>query len=198
VMAPTGSEVYINDERRGSVGSSGRVVLSDVPPGRHILRVSKAGERDDERLIEIREDADEQVIQAQFRSFHSHPSQGSSGASPSSAIPGIVACNACTTRFAEGVRFCGRCGGATFSFISEGTGVSFGSECPRCSAQQPDNSQFCGRCGLAMAGPARQSADFSQPIHAGSPPQVSRVCIRCGTDYPANIKFCGRCGLTLS
>ena len=48
VLAPVAAEVYIDDERKGSVGSSGRVVLSDIPAGQHILRVSKAGERDDE------------------------------------------------------------------------------------------------------------------------------------------------------
>src|SRR6476660_1292854 len=74
IMAPANSEVYVNDERKGSVGSSGRVVLSDIPAGRHILRVSKAGERDDERLIEVREGGQEQVIQAQLRSPMSHPS----------------------------------------------------------------------------------------------------------------------------
>ena len=56
-MGPVGAEVYVNDERKASVGSSGRVVLTDIPPGQHILRVSKPGERDDERVIEIREGA---------------------------------------------------------------------------------------------------------------------------------------------
>src|SRR5258706_790129 len=70
VMAPMGSEVYVNDERKGSVGSSGRLKLTGIPPGQHILRVSKAGERDDERLIEIRPDTEEQVIQAQLRTRH--------------------------------------------------------------------------------------------------------------------------------
>ena len=49
VLGPVNSEVYVNDERKGSIGSSGRVVLTDIPAGRHILRVSKSGDRDDER-----------------------------------------------------------------------------------------------------------------------------------------------------
>jgi serine/threonine protein kinase len=129
VMAPNGSEVYINDERKASVGSSGRVVLGDVPTGRHVLRVSKIGERDDERVIEIRPGGNEQVIQAQLRpprgasSSQASSSTGSpSSGSPSSVIPGIVACNNCGSRFAEGVRFCGRCGGismpAVFGFAT--------------------------------------------------------------------------------
>ncbi|HEV7698999.1 MAG TPA: serine/threonine-protein kinase, partial [Pyrinomonadaceae bacterium] len=39
ILGPLNAEVYVDDERRASVGSSGRVVLSDIPPGRHILRV---------------------------------------------------------------------------------------------------------------------------------------------------------------
>ncbi len=62
IMAPNGAEVYVNDERKGSVGSSGRLVLNSIPAGQHILRVSKTGEKDDERLIEIREGVNEQVI----------------------------------------------------------------------------------------------------------------------------------------
>src|SRR5205085_12332714 len=54
VMASLGAEVYIDDERQGSVGSSGRVILNGIPAGRHVLRVAKPGERDDERVIEIR------------------------------------------------------------------------------------------------------------------------------------------------
>ena len=120
ILGPVSAEVYVDDERRASVGSSGKVVLTDIPPGRHILRVSKPGERDDERVIEIRDDAAEQVIQAQLRAMHpSHPSHAGSSAGGSSAdnqsvIPGIVACSNCGSRFAEGVRFCGRCGGGTF------------------------------------------------------------------------------------
>ena len=67
VMAPTGAEVYIDDERQGSVGRSGRVILNSIPPGQHVLRVAKTGEIDDERVIEIRPDGVEQIIQAQFK-----------------------------------------------------------------------------------------------------------------------------------
>src|SRR6185312_2657081 len=52
IMAPTGAEVYVDDERHGSIGRSGRVILGSIAAGRHILRVSLAGERDDERVIE--------------------------------------------------------------------------------------------------------------------------------------------------
>ena len=221
VMAPVGAEVYIDDERKGSVGSSGRVKLTDIPPGQHVLRVSKPGERDDERVIEIRPDADEQVIQAQLRTRHgtgSQPSssQGSGGAMPSSVMPGIVACANCNSRFAEGVRFCGRCGSGKFTMVSPGGAATY--PCPRCQTPLPENSRFCGRCGLHISPAAHKSAtsyggdssggrsgassgrsgspSFGSGQHQ-NPPQAERLCQRCNSVYPAHIKFCGRCGLTL-
>jgi len=80
-MAPTGAEVYVDDERHGSIGRSGRVILTSIPPGKHVLRVAHGGDEDDERVIEIRPDAEEQIIQAQFKSTPSSglsPSQGGS------------------------------------------------------------------------------------------------------------------------
>jgi len=204
VMGPANAEVYVNDERKASIGSSGRVVLTDVPVGQHILRVSKAGERDDERLIEIRDGAGEQLIQAQLRPTHAttsqpSPSQGSSSsASDSSVLPGIVACEKCGSKFAEGVRFCGRCGNRSCVLVSPGeTAANF--PCPRCSSPLPHNSRFCGRCGLSITPTASPSfsrpASFTSSVPGRSvPQQAERVCRRCGGAYPAHIKFCGRCG----
>lgn len=199
ILAPLGAEVYVDDERRGSVGRSGRVVLSGIPAGQHILRVSKSGERDDERVIEIRDGADEQVIQAQLRSVREtgsqpSPSQGSgSSGVRSSVMPGIVACTNCQSRFAEGVKFCGRCGGRSFALVSAGDAPQ-AAVCPRCSAPLLSNSRFCGRCGLNMA---VQPTSVSQPpsgFLAAVPQQAERVCRKCGGAYPPNIRFCGRCG----
>jgi NADH pyrophosphatase NudC (nudix superfamily) len=197
VMAIEGAEVYVDDERKGSVGSSGRMVLTDVPAGQHILRVSKAGERDDERVIEMREGAGEQVIQAQLRELRPHgsqptPSQGSaSSGARSSLMPGIVACTTCNSRFAEGVKFCGRCGGRSFVLVTPGeTARTF--PCPRCSSPLPENSRFCGRCGLNMK---PRSASSSAPTSL--PPQAERICRRCGGSFPPHIRFCGRCGQSM-
>jgi serine/threonine-protein kinase len=198
VLAPLGAEVYVDDERRGSVGRSGRVVLSGIPPGQHILRVAKSGEKDDERVIEIRESGEEQVIQAQLHAIRGtasqpSPSQDSSSGTGSSIMPGIVACTNCGSRFAEGARFCGRCGGRSFTLVSSGD-VPGSFPCPRCSSLLAPNSRFCGRCGLNI-GPAAASATH-QPanIFAPTPTQAERICRRCGGSYPPNIKFCGRCG----
>ena len=206
VLAPVAAEVYIDDERKGSVGSSGRVVLSDIPAGQHILRVSKAGERDDERVIEIREGANEQVIQATLKSVneagsHPSPSQGSSsGGIHSSVMPGIVACSNCNSRFAEGVKFCGRCGNRSFIVVSPGESPgSF--PCPRCSNMLPEFSRFCGRCGLSIG--AGTTSGLSQPKSfvtnptSFTPQQAERICRRCNGSYPPHIKFCGRCGYSL-
>lgn len=217
IMGPVAAEVYIDDERKASVGSSGRVVLTDIPPGQHILRVSKAGERDDERVIEIRPGANEQVIQAQLRQYNVHGSQpspsqgtGSSGAPHSSLMPGIVACVTCNSRFAEGVKFCGKCGGRSFAMISPGE-VQSGFPCPRCAAALPMGSRFCGRCGYSLpplppASGSHISVPPSMPKPAGfisvplssTPTQAERLCRRCGSAYPPHIKFCGRCGETLN
>ena len=201
IMATVGAEVYVDDERKGSVGRSGRVVLTDIPPGQHILRVSKAGERDDERLIEMRQGAGEQVIQAQLRALRHGsqptPSQGSgSSGVHSSLMPGIVACAGCNSRFAEGVKFCGRCGGRSFVLVSAGEATAT-FPCPRCSAPLPEGSRFCGRCGLNMA-PRSGAGAFAPRSSQVLPPQAERVCRRCGGAYPPHIKFCGRCGNSMT
>lgn len=207
VLAPNAAEVYIDDERKASVGRSGRVVLTDIPPGQHILRVSKNGELDDERVIEIREGSNEQVIQANLRRQHGMDSQpspsqgsGSEGSFGSSLMPGIVECSECNSRFAEGIRFCGKCGGRSFIQISQGEG-SGTFPCPRCSNTLPENSKFCGRCGLNMEGRSFRAGGTSgydpRALFSSSIKQAERLCQRCGRSFPPNIRFCGSCGLTL-
>lgn len=209
ILAPVNAEVYIDDERKASVGTSGRVVLSDIPIGQHVLRVSKAGERDDERVIEIRPGAAEQVIQAQLRTTHGTPSQpsssagGSLGSQPSSVMPGIVVCRGCNARFADGVRFCGRCGGSVFDAIAQPRSSMGMSICPRCAAPMAVNARFCGRCGLHIGptsqppGQSRAAGFYSDPHRSIPPAQAERICNRCGTSFPPHIKFCGRCGISL-
>ena len=210
ILAPAGAEVYVDDERYGSVGRSGRVVLSDIPPGRHVLRVARAGERDDERVIEIRDDSGEQIIQAQLRPLPSagHPSPSQGGGSRSHVGPtsahDVVVCTQCGARFAAGVKFCGRCGGSSFrplgptaagsavaggsigGYVGPGVGSQqTGVRCPRCSISYPLGTKFCGRCGSALQSP---------PVTFNPPRQVELLCLNCRLSYPAGTKFCGRCG----
>jgi serine/threonine protein kinase len=219
VMAPVGAEVYVDDERHGSVGRSGRVILKSIAAGRHVLRVSRAGDTDDERVIEIRPDSSEQIIQAVLRPHASGgqltPSRGGSiGGSmsgPNSSLPGVVMCAQCSSRFAAGVKFCGRCGGRIFLPVNESQGsqsgqnagapgsisagpsvVGYGTSgvrCTRCGTLYAAGTKFCGRCGISIG----QSA---QPVHvAPRPGQVT--CQTCRTPYSAGTKFCGRCGTIL-
>jgi serine/threonine protein kinase len=218
VLAPSGAEVYVDDERHGSVGRSGRLILSSIAPGRHVLRVSQTGNADDERVIEIRPDASEQIIQANLRPTGSpsnplSPSRGGSlgegGSliSPSS-VPGVVVCGQCSARFAAGVRFCGRCGGTVFHSVDAGgSGVHpqpGGMRCPRCGVMYPPGTRFCGRCGATiqgspgtMAGAAAAPPSIKPPTikpPTATPQPFGVICQSCSTSYPPGTRFCGRCG----
>jgi hypothetical protein len=205
-MAPSGAEVYVDDERYGSVGRSGRVILTSVAPGKHVLRVSRSGEPDDERVIEIRSDVAEQIIEAQSKratSSHLTPSRGGSldsktGAQSTTLV--VVMCTKCHSRFAEGVKFCGRCGNTTFQPVSD-TGqltppISSGVKptadtvtCPRCNHSYPRSIRFCGRCGIPI-GTSQLEWRQARPVEV--------FCRGCSTSYPAGTKFCGRCGKPIS
>jgi len=210
VMAPQGSEVYVDDERHGSIGRSGRVILSSIPPGQHLLRVARSGEVDDERVIEIRPDGIEQIIQAQFKTAPTSapltPSRGGSLDSRAGGAvnaPRIVACTSCGSRFAEGIKFCGRCGNAGFTFVTDQAAAfqnvpniaaaaprSTTVVCSRCKQQYPGGIKFCGKCGIPIGAPT--SLDWSQPR------PVEVVCKSCGSSYSGGTKFCGRCGKAIS
>ena len=208
IMAPSGSEVYVDDERYGSVGRSGRVILSSIAPGQHVLRVSKLGEPDDERVIEIRSDVAEQIIEAQLKigvsSNQLTPSRGGSLDSRSggnSTTLVVVMCTKCHSRFAEGVKFCGRCGNTTFQPVTgelpppqtttpapvtpPSPVAPGGVTCQRCGQTYAPGLRFCGRCGIPIG---TSALDWRQP----KPVEV--FCLSCGSSYPAGTKFCGRCG----
>jgi serine/threonine protein kinase len=203
IMAPAGAEVYVDDERYGSVGRSGRVILTSLAPGQHVLRVSRLGEPDDERVIEIRSDIAEQIIEAQLKigasSNQLTPSHGGSldskhGAHSTTLV--VVMCTRCHSRFAEGVKFCGRCGNTTFQPVSgelqaepvKPAAVS-GITCPRCGQIYAATTRFCGRCGIPLGNPA---------LEWRAPKPVEVFCRTCKTSYPAGTKFCGRCGTRIT
>lgn len=204
IMAPSGSEVYVDDERYGSVGRSGRVILTSIAPGQHVLRVSRSGEPDDERVIEIRSDIAEQIIEAQLKigvsSNQLTPSRGGSLTSrhgQNSTTLVVVMCTQCHSRFAEGVKFCGRCGNTTFQPVTGDLTATTaapapapvpppsGITCPRCNHNYPSGIKFCGRCGIPIG---TASLDWRPP----KPVEV--FCKSCGRSYPAGTKFCGHCG----
>ena len=197
VMAPQGAEVYVDDERQGSVGRSGRIILNSILPGRHVLRVSKPGEAEDERQIEIRPDGSEQIIQAHLRpidrQIHSYGS--SSGVQNTAGAQSGVTCSACGSSYSANVRFCRRCGGKSLvpapvqsTATPFGSGLQFGAGllCSRCNAQNPLGTKFCGKCG----GPVTPASGF------GAAQPVQRVCPRCAASHPAAARFCGKCGFS--
>jgi serine/threonine protein kinase len=203
IMAPAGAEVYVDDERYGSVGRSGRVILTSLPPGQHVLRVSKSGENDDERVIEIRSDIAEQIIEAQLKigpsSNQLTPSRGGSldskhGVNSTTLV--VVMCTRCHARFAEGVKFCGRCGNTTFQPVSGELHVPVptstpvaSATCQRCGQTYSGSTKFCGRCGIPLGTAA---------LEWRAPKPVEVVCGKCKTSYPAGTKFCGRCGIRIT
>lgn len=136
VIAPQGAEIYIDDERYGSIGRSGRLILNSIMQGRHVLRIARAGEIDDERVIEINPEEGEQVIQAQLKTFTpflSRSSQTSSAVSDGTSghPPGSVRCMSCGNIFEAGTKFCGRCGGTLFAPAGDNAGSAAPAETPK-------------------------------------------------------------------
>jgi serine/threonine protein kinase len=226
IVAPQGAEVYVDDERYGSIGRSGRLILSSIPPGRHILRVARVGEHDDERVIQINPDPSEQIIQVQLKPTATPSQQGSQPGSsgitgPSSILPGIVMCAQCSSRFAAGVKFCGRCGGTIFLPVSDqpgaaavnqpqppsqpgGSGVTRVAEitCQRCGFRFPSTTKFCGRCGATVAtgsimpggvNPGNASMPPPQPL-IGQRPHVPQQAPPVAQPTRAQSAYCAPCG----
>jgi serine/threonine protein kinase/ribosomal protein L40E len=203
ILAPSGAEVYVDDERQGSIGRSGRVILNSIPPGRHVLRVARSGEMDDERVIEIRPGSGEQVIQAQLRQTPTPsqftPSRGGPasgiGSGPHSSIPGVVVCGQCNARFAAGAKFCGRCGSTVLYPVTDGHGVSPSPTPARPGGgQSPASGQSSGTRsmgGQTGYGSSAAASGYNVPQPAGI------ICSSCGANLPAGTKFCGRCGTTV-
>jgi len=53
IQTSPGAEVYLDNARRGVADSNGRIVLRDVTPGAHELRVTLAGKRDHEQRVTV-------------------------------------------------------------------------------------------------------------------------------------------------
>jgi predicted amidophosphoribosyltransferase len=159
-------------------------------------------------VIEIRPDGAEQIIQAQFKSAvssdHLSPSKGGSLDSRTGAHPlttGVVVCSRCHSRFAEGTKFCGRCGNTSLQLLSTSgpaarppTGPPVSAKpprvvCPRCGHQYSVATRFCGRCGIPIGTPS---------LNWKTPKPVEVFCKTCGTSYAASTRFCGRCGKPIS
>ena len=53
VKALAGAAIWLDDSSRGTVDSSGELLLSDISPGAHVLRVTARGKVDDSRSIAV-------------------------------------------------------------------------------------------------------------------------------------------------
>jgi serine/threonine protein kinase/ribosomal protein L40E len=197
ILAPAGAEVYLDDERYGSIGRSGRVILNSIPPGQHVLRVARSGELDDERVIEIRPGANEQVIQAQLRHAPTPsqftPSRGGPGSGigsgPHSSIPGVIMCAKCGARFAAGARFCGRCGGTVLYPVADAPGG------PAAGASHVGGQSVSGGPRSIGGSPAPGSGHGGAASGYNVPAPSAFICPSCGLNLPAGTRFCGRCGM---
>ncbi len=138
----------------------------------------------------------QQVIQAQLKPFQT----GSGGTAQSNMMLGIVACTNCRARFADGVKFCGRCGNRSFDAIGEVKDIEEIS-CPRCSAKVFASAKFCGKCGLIIErSETFSSSRFAADVSISSSnisKQVGEICPRCDGKIQPNAKFCGLCGNSL-
>jgi formylglycine-generating enzyme required for sulfatase activity len=61
LKALSGAALWLDDASRGTVGSSGQLVLSGIPPGAHVLRVTARGKVDDSRSINVFADLETEV-----------------------------------------------------------------------------------------------------------------------------------------
>jgi len=181
VMAPAGAEIFIDDERQGNVGSSGRLIINSVATGKHILRVSRSGYPDDERIVEVKEVGDEEVIQAQFR------------------LPDTIAAPATDpgpNRDTAPVSF----GPAEPDYAPTG-------ELAPIEGAAIDTAPLEVREPTSSSGPtaptdqdwatALSSAPQPSVVGAATPSVYLMVCGACGQQFSSAMKFCTSCGHTL-
>lgn len=195
VMAQAGAEVYVNDERKGIVGRSGRLILSDVPPGRHVLRVAAIGFQDDDRIIEVRSGG-EQIIQASLRP-PAGSQAGGSGIGVEPSMPSIIACAACNKRCASGAKFCGYCGNTTFYPVSNAPAPPAPVPTPAPPPVKPPVQPYYPP---PTPGPAGNQYGTVPGTYTPAPPPSMMGgirCLQCQNVYPSGVRFCGRCGIPL-
>ncbi|MGD1101801.1 MAG: SUMF1/EgtB/PvdO family nonheme iron enzyme [Terriglobia bacterium] len=53
VKALAGAAIWLDDSSRGTIDSSGELLLSEIPPGAHVLRVTARGKVDDSRSVVV-------------------------------------------------------------------------------------------------------------------------------------------------
>jgi serine/threonine protein kinase/thiol-disulfide isomerase/thioredoxin len=192
IMGPAGAEIFIDDERHGSLGRSGRIILKSIPPGRHVLRLTRSGYQDDERVIEIRVGSDEQVIHAEFGPVPTSGAALAFGIDESlsaSSSPDMAQESSRVTAPLEMPRDETPTG--ELALPLETIPVTAPLEMPR---DVTPTGELAPRLETIPSSPP---AYFDAGV-SGRPPAGTVVCPSCRTSYPSGMKFCGRCGITLS
>ncbi|PWT90736.1 MAG: hypothetical protein C5B55_09265 [Blastocatellia bacterium] len=166
ILGPSGSEIYIDDERQGSIGSSGRVILKSITTGKHLLRVTQFGHQDDERVIEVKSGTGEQI----FQTFLKPPITASTRrhTSPAQVLADKTSPPRDLITSAEPATI-----GPPVQYQT-----SFTVRCSLCGMQYSAEVQFCRSCGNSLH-ETRQiqsapQASFSEPPRDYKTPQVAR------------------------
>ena len=180
ILAPAGSEVFIDDERQGSTGSSARLILRSIKSGQHVLRVTQPGYRDDERIVDIKGGVDEQVIQAQFQlaeMFAAAPAE-------SIAIPCIEA-SPSAEQSAFGEDFERPEDVAPTAELAPIEKALPGTEPLEAAPELGGPIERIGSPSLVSAGP---------DLSIGAAPSQAETCPTCGKPISPGQNFCAGCG----
>ncbi|MGA2629249.1 MAG: PEGA domain-containing protein [Terriglobia bacterium] len=89
-VTPGGAEVYVDDEPMGTTSQAGRLKLTQLQPGQHIVRVSLAGYRDHEESVELTAGQTSQMA-ATLEQAPPPAAAGSQAGALSSATPPVAA-----------------------------------------------------------------------------------------------------------
>jgi thiol-disulfide isomerase/thioredoxin len=189
VWAPAGSEVFIDDEFHGTTGTSGRLIIRSLKTGKHVLRIARAGYRDDERIVEVHEGVDEQVIQSQFQSHETIPGAAMGTMAAPSEFRSV---GAPAARHDES-----RSGFASADDVTPTAELAPIDQAVADTAPLDDPSKV--RASLESRDSLESIASPppfapSPGLSTGAAPPPSEKCSRCGGRWIPGQKFCSRCG----
>jgi len=165
ITGPAGAEIYLDDARFASIGSSGRVVLNSIPTGKHLLRITSLGNRDDERIIEVGPQFGEQQIEASFTS------ENLTAPAPAAAAPAEMAFK--VERAAS--RNYDTVAAPSSMPVQASPSPSVASKpaidlkiCISCGVRYPIDMTFCARCGSVL----RIEAELNKPAAQETSPAM--------------------------
>jgi peroxiredoxin len=169
ITGPPGAEIYLDDERYASIGTSGRVILKSIATGKHVLRITRPGTRDDERVLEVDPQLGEQLIEANLRT----DSVAETAAVPASTFED----RASAPRHEETITAALPLPSQARPSPSRSTEINFETPlfkiCVRCGMRYTTDEQFCNGCGSRLEHVHDQGAPSQLQAPAPSPPMMS-------------------------